>query len=57
VLIDPTAKDDAFRLIDLPMRRVHFAVDSVRPKFAYVFTEDGKLASTRCSHAARSAIR
>jgi zinc transport system substrate-binding protein len=42
-LIDPTAKDDAFRLIDLPTRRVHFAVDSVRPKFAYVFTEDGKL--------------
>jgi zinc transport system substrate-binding protein len=27
-LIDPTAEDDAFRLIDLPTRRVHFAVDS-----------------------------
>lgn len=43
VLIDPTAKKDAFRLIDLPTRRVHFAVDPVRPKFAYVFTEDGLL--------------
>lgn len=42
VLIDPTAAD-AFRLIRLPSRRVHFAVDPIRPKFAYVFTEDGKL--------------
>lgn len=42
VLIDPEA-EQAFRLIDLPARRVHFAVDPVRPKFAYVFTEDGKL--------------
>jgi hypothetical protein len=42
VLIDPEA-EDAFRLIELPARRVHFAVDPVRPKFAYVFTEDGKL--------------
>jgi hypothetical protein len=42
VVIDPAAKD-AFRLIELPARRVHFAVDPVRPKFAYVFTEDGKL--------------
>lgn len=42
VVIDPTAKD-AFRLIELPTRRVHFAVDPVRPKFAYVFTEDGRL--------------
>jgi zinc transport system substrate-binding protein len=42
VVIDPTAKD-AFRLIELPARRVHFTVDPVRPKFAYVFTEDGKL--------------
>jgi zinc transport system substrate-binding protein len=42
-LIDPTAGKDAFRLIDLPMRRVHFAVDQVRPKLAYVFTEDGQL--------------
>lgn len=43
VLIDPTAESEAFRLIELPTRRVHFAVDSVRPKFAYVFTEDGQL--------------
>jgi len=43
VLIDPTAEKDAFRPIDLPTRRVHFAVDPVRPKFAYVFTEDGQL--------------
>jgi len=42
-LIDPTAGDDAFRIIDLPMRRVHFAVDPVRPRFAYIFTEDGRL--------------
>lgn len=43
VLIDPTAEADAFRLIELPTRRVHFAVDPVRAKYAYVFTEDGKL--------------
>jgi zinc transport system substrate-binding protein len=43
VLIDPTAESDAFRLIELPTRRVHFAVDPVRAKFAYVLTEDGQL--------------
>lgn len=42
VAIDPTA-ESPFRLIDLPTRRVHFAVDPIRPKFAYVFTEDGQL--------------
>ncbi|MDH4985491.1 zinc metallochaperone AztD [Aminobacter anthyllidis] len=42
VLIDPK-HEDAFRLIDLPTRRVHFTVDPVRAKFAYVFTEDGQL--------------
>lgn len=42
VLIDPE-DDQAFRLIELPTRRVDFVVDPVRPKFAYVFTEDGKL--------------
>lgn len=42
VLIDPT-QSDSFRLIQLPTRRVHFAIDPVRPKYAYVFTEDGKL--------------
>ena len=43
VLIDPTAESDAFRLVDLPTRRVHFAVDPIRPNLAYVFTEDGQL--------------
>jgi hypothetical protein len=45
VLIDPAAEteEETFRLISLPARRVHFAVDPVRPKFAYVFTEDGNL--------------
>ncbi|MHA7777343.1 zinc metallochaperone AztD [Roseibium sp. M-1] len=42
VIIDPTDGGD-FRLIDLPMRRVHFTVDPVRPQFSYVFTEDGQL--------------
>ncbi|MBN9235251.1 MULTISPECIES: zinc metallochaperone AztD [Phyllobacteriaceae] len=42
LLVDPSAKD-AFRLIDLPTRRVHFAVDPLRPRFAHVFTEDGQL--------------
>lgn len=42
VLVDPTAQD-VFRLIDLPTRRVHFTVDPIRAKFAYVFTEDGQL--------------
>ncbi|WP_435929996.1 zinc metallochaperone AztD [Dryocola sp. BD613] len=42
ILVDPT-EPDSFRLIQLPTRRVHFAVDPVRSKFAYVFTEDGKL--------------
>lgn len=32
-----------FRLVELPTRRVHFAVDNVRARFAYVFTEDGQL--------------
>ena len=40
--IDPTA-ETPFHLVDLPTRRVHFAVDPIRPKFAYVLTEDGKL--------------
>ncbi|MGH6858801.1 MAG: zinc metallochaperone AztD [Phyllobacterium sp.] len=42
VLIDPAA-EDAFRLVELPARRVHFAVDPLRPRYAYVFTEDGRL--------------
>src|SRR5690606_13628282 len=43
VLVDPSETDGGFRLVQLPTRRVHFAVDPVRPKFAYVFTEDGQL--------------
>lgn len=42
VIIDPS-EDNPYRLIDLPTRRVHFVTDPVRPKFAYVFTEDGQL--------------
>lgn len=42
VLIDPKS-EEAFRLIELATRRVHFTVDPVRAKFAYVFTEDGQL--------------
>lgn len=41
-IIDP-AEAAPFRLVDLPTRRVHFAIDPIRPKFAYVFTEDGQL--------------
>ena len=42
VLIDPSATTP-FRLVDLPSRRVHFAVDPQQVKFAYIFTEDGNL--------------
>jgi len=42
VVIDP-AEAEPFTLVDLPTRRVHFVTDSVRPRFAYVFTEDGQL--------------
>ncbi len=42
VLIDPS-EAEAFRLVELPTRRVHFAVDPIRARFAYVFTEDGQL--------------
>ncbi len=42
VIIDPS-EAEPYRLIDLPTRRVHFVTDSLRPKFAYVFTEDGFL--------------
>lgn len=42
VIIDP-AEAAPFRLVELPTRRVHFVTDPVRPKFAYIFTEDGKL--------------
>jgi zinc transport system substrate-binding protein len=42
VLIDPQAQD-AFRLVQLPTRRVHFAVDPIRSRDIYVITEDGWL--------------
>lgn len=42
VIIDP-AEAEPYRLVDLPTRRVHFVTDPLRPKFAYVFTEDGEL--------------
>lgn len=41
-LIDPSASE-AFRLVDLPSRRVHFAIDPIAVKYAYIFTEDGDL--------------
>lgn len=41
-IIDPS-NDPAFRIVDLPSRRVHFALDSQQVKFAYVLTEDGDL--------------
>jgi len=41
-IIEPGA-DTPFRLVSLPTRRVHFAVDPQRVRFAYVFTEDGNL--------------
>ena len=41
-IIDPSAAEP-FRLVDLPSRRVHFAIDPERVKYAYVFTEDGAL--------------
>ena len=42
VIIDPSA-EQAFRLVELSTRRVHFAVDPIRSQFAYIFTEDGTL--------------
>ena len=41
-IIDPSAAAP-FRLVDLPSRRVHFAIDPQRVKYAYIFTEDGAL--------------
>lgn len=43
VLIDPDSAEDAYRLIELPTRRVDFALDAADPRHAYVLTEDGKL--------------
>lgn len=41
-LIDPES-DTPYRLVDLPTRRVDFALDPARLKNAYVLTEDGQL--------------
>jgi hypothetical protein len=43
VLIDPDHADAPYRLIELPTRRVDFALDPADPTSAYIFTEDGKL--------------
>ncbi len=42
VIIDP-AEANPYRLVELPTRRVHFVTDPIRPRFAYIFTEDGQL--------------
>ena len=42
LIVDPS-ETDGFRLVQLPTRRVHFAVDPIRSRFAYVVTEDGQL--------------
>src|SRR5690606_22228084 len=43
VVIAPSEGENGFQLVQLPTRRVHFTVDPIRAKFAYVFTEDGQL--------------
>jgi hypothetical protein len=42
VVIDPS-QENPFLLVELPVRRVDFALDPARPTTAYVFTEDGTL--------------
>ncbi|SEB08198.1 metallochaperone AztD [Rubrimonas cliftonensis] len=42
-LVSIDAWEGAFDHARLPVRRVHFAADPERPRFAYVFTEDGAL--------------
>jgi len=41
-LIEPDS-DEPFYLLDLPTRRVDFALDPAKPQNAYVLTEDGQL--------------
>ncbi|WP_027135448.1 zinc metallochaperone AztD [Geminicoccus roseus] len=43
LVVDPSAGEQGFQLVQLPTRRVHFATDPIRPRFAYVVTEDGQL--------------
>ena len=42
VVIEPSS-DTPYRVVDLNVRDVHFVLDPIRAKLAYVFTEDGKL--------------
>lgn len=42
VLIERSA-EQPFRLVELPTRRVDFAVDPAKPRQAYILTEDGQL--------------
>ncbi len=42
VVIDPSV-DRPYTLVELPVRRVDFALDPKRVRTAYVFTEDGEL--------------
>ena len=42
VVIDPSA-NGSIQQVELPTRRIHFAVDPVRPRLSYIFTADGKL--------------
>ncbi|NEX46880.1 metallochaperone AztD [Pseudotabrizicola algicola] len=42
VLIEP-GSDTPFRKVDLPTRRVDFALDPVKARNAYILTEDGQL--------------
>lgn len=43
VLIDPDDAAAPYRLIELPTRRVDFALDPAEPRHAYILTEDGNL--------------
>lgn len=43
LLIDPSEGGYGFKLVQLPTRRVHFAVDPIRPRFIHAITEDGQL--------------
>lgn len=43
LVVDPSEGEKGFQLVQLPTRRVHFTVDPIRAKFAYVITEDGQL--------------
>ena len=42
VIIDPTT-EPYFTRVELPFRRVDFALDPAKPQYAYILTEDGTL--------------